>query len=466
MLELDFDPIRDGGLTAFAKSFRSGELTSERATQIYLDRIHRLDPKLKAFEYVSHNDAICTARAMDLLIRAGTDLGPLMGVPIAIKDVFNINKMPAPKVGSNLELDDILGTEEGEFIKALRKAGCIFLGKTKSVEFCFGITGDSKTRGTPWNPTDLENRRVPGGSSSGSGVATAAGLCAFAIGSDSGGSVRVPASFNGLFGLKTTFGLWPTDGAFPLDPRVDSIGLLTKSAQDAMIAFKTISSIIFGYEYNPKSSGVRLDRLNIGIPTNHFFDGLNTEIYNFFEKVNKHLKNEGCRLEEIIIPEVSERADYFPVSMPASLISILGVEKFLKHKNLIDPVISKRIETGLESKAHHFLSLENRRVKSINSVIDKFIGFDILVSPTTGDFAPLASDLDDPEKAMKLALSMTQNTQPANYLGLCAVSIPLPVDGLPIGYQLMGKPNSDFRLLEIAVEIERSIKTLRTHPNE
>ncbi|MDH6186854.1 amidase [Polaromonas sp. CG_23.6] len=461
MLELNSDPIRQGGIELFAKRFRSGELSSESVTQIYLDRINRLNPKLEAFEHISFEDALRTARAMDLLIRAGTDLGPLMGVPIAIKDVFYINKMPAPKAGSDLELSGILGVNEGEFIQALRKAGCVLLGTTKSVEFCLGITGNSKTRGTPWNPTDLENRRVPGGSSSGSGVATAAGLCAFSIGSDSGGSVRVPAAFNGIFGLKTTFGLWPTDGAFPLDPRVDSIGLLTKSAADAMIAFKAISSIIFGYKYDPKSSGVRLDRLNIGIPSNHFFNDLNSEISSSFTEVNNYLASKGCKFENIYVPEAAERAEYFPVSMPASLISILGKERFLENKHLIDPIIAKRIESGLESKAYDFLSLENRRMKSIYSVTQKFAGFDAWATPTTADFAPLLSDLDDSEKALKLALGMTQNTQPANYLGLCAISLSLPVDGLPIGYQLMGSPNSDFRLLEIAVEFERSIKTYK-----
>jgi aspartyl-tRNA(Asn)/glutamyl-tRNA(Gln) amidotransferase subunit A len=457
MLELNSDPIREGGLAEFAKRFRTGELTSEAATRTYLERINRFDPKLEAFEYVSSEDALCTARAMDLLIRSGTDLGPLMGVPIAIKDVFNIQKMPPPKVGSDLHLMDILGTEEGSFIKALRRAGCVFLGQTKAVEFCLGITGHSKTRGTPWNPTDLKNRRVPGGSSSGSGVATAAGFCAFAIGTDSGGSVRVPAAFNGIFGLKTTFGLWPTDGAFPLDPRVDSIGLLTKSAQDAMIAFKAISSSLFGHRYSPRSSGVRLDRLHLGVPSNHFLDDLNVDVEAAFEATNKHLQTKGCLFEDIYIPEASERADYFPVSMPASLISVLGTENFLKHVHLIDPVIAKRIESGLESKAHRFLFLEDKRTKSRDSFIERLKGFDVLVTPTTTDFAPLVSELSEPETAMQLALGMTRNTQPVNYLGLCSVSIPLPVQGLPIGYQLIAAPESDFRLLEISVEIERSI---------
>jgi aspartyl-tRNA(Asn)/glutamyl-tRNA(Gln) amidotransferase subunit A len=459
MLELNSDPIRDGGLEEFARRFRTGELTSEAATRTYLERIARFDSKFEAFEHVSSEDALNTARAMDLLIRAGTDLGPLMGVPIAIKDIFNIQKMPPPKVGSDLQLMDILGTEEGAFIQALRKAGCVFLGQTKAVEFCLGITGQSKTRGTPWNPTDLQNRRVPGGSSSGSSVATAAGLCAFAIGSDSGGSVRVPAAFNGIFGLKTTFGLWPTSGAFPLDPRVDSIGLLTKSAQDAMIAFKAISFSLFGYRYKPRTSGIRLDRLHIGVPSNHFFDNLNVDIEAAFEATNKHIQSKGCLLENIYVPEAAERADYFPVSMPASLISVLGRENFLKNVHLIDPVIAKRIESGLESKAYYFLSLEDKRTKSRESIIERLKGFDVMVTPTTTDFAPLLSELSDPEKAMQLALGMTQNTQPANYLGLCSVSIPLPVEGLPIGYQLMAAPESDFRLLEIAVEIERAIRS-------
>ena len=458
MLELNSDPIRDGGLEEFARRFRTGELTSEAATQTYLERIARFDSKLEAFEHVSSEDALNTARAMDLLIRAGTDLGPLMGVPIAIKDIFNIQKMPPPKVGSDLQLMDILGTEEGPFIQALRKAGCVFLGQTKTVEFCLGITGQSKTRGTPWNPTDLQNRRVPGGSSSGSSVATAAGLCAFAIGSDSGGSVRVPAAFNGIFGLKTTYGLWPTDGAFPLDPHVDSIGLLTKSAQDAMIAFKAISFSLFGYRYKPRTSGIRLDRLHIGVPSNHFFENLNVDINDAFVATNKHLQSKGCLFENIYVPEAAERADYFPVSMPVSLISVLGRENFLQNVHLIDPVIAKRIESGLDSTAHYFLSLEDKRTKSRESIIERLKGFDVMATPTTTVFAPLLSELSEPEKAMQLALGMTQNTQPANYLGLCSVSIPLPVEGLSIGYQLMAAPESDFRLLEIAIEIEQSIR--------
>ncbi|MVW79036.1 amidase [Bordetella sp. 02P26C-1] len=458
MSDLPVDPFAERGLEGFAQDFRAGKVTSEAVTRQYLERIKQLDPKLGAFETVAGESAIATARAMDLLMQSGTDLGPLMGVPVAIKDVFVIANMPGPKVGSNITLPDVLGTEEATFIKALRRAGCVFLGQTKAVELCLGITGHSAPRGTPWNASDLENHRAPGGSSSGSGVAMAAGLCAFAIGSDSGGSVRVPAAFNGVFGIKTTAGLWPTDGAFPLDPRVDSIGLLTRSAKDALLAFNTISAVLFGCEYDARPTGVRLNRMCFGVPQNHFNENVNAQISAAFKQANEKLAGQGCLLEDIVVPEAPERAGYFPVSMPAALLSILGKDNFLAQKHLMDPVIAKRIESGLESKAYEFLALEDKRTASRKKVEERFTGFDAWVSPTTADFPPLLSELEDPAKGLSLALGMTQNTQPANYLGLCAVSLPLPVEGLPIGYQLMGAPNTDQRLLEIAVAVEEAFK--------
>lgn len=458
MNDLPLDPFRERGLEGFAQDFRAGKVTSEAVTRTYLQRIEKLDGKLGAYETVVAESALATARAMDLLMQSGTDLGPLMGVPIAVKDVFSISQMPRPKVGSNIELPDVVGTGDAVFIQALRKAGCVLLGQTKAVELCLGITGHSTPRGTPWNPTDMENHRAPGGSSSGSAVAMAAGMCALAIGSDSGGSVRVPAAFNGIFGLKTTAGFWPVDGAFPLDPRVDSIGLLTRTAKDALLAFNTISAILFGCEYQPRRSGVRLDRMRLGVPENHFTDNLNPQIAAAFSKANQALRDSGCVLEGLEVPEAPERAGYFPVSMPASLLATLGKEKFLAQKSLMDPVIAKRIESGLESTAYEFLALEDKRTASRKAVAERFVGFDAWVSPTTADFPPLVSDLEDPEKGFQLALGMTQNTQPANYLGLCAVSLPLPVDGLPIGYQVMAAPGNDLRLLEMAVEIEESFR--------
>ena len=458
MNNLPTDPFNEGGLQRFADDFRVGKVTSETVTRAYLDRISALDNKWQAFEHVAHEAAITTARAMDMLIKSGTDLGPLMGVPIAVKDVFQIDGMPEPHVGSNMALPDVLGPHQASFIRALKNAGCVILGQTKAVELCLGIAGHSTPRGTPWNPADPKQHRVPGGSSSGSGVAVAAGLCAFAIGSDSGGSVRVPAAFNGIFGLKTTAGLWPVDGAFPLDPRVDSIGLLTKSAKDALVAFNAINTALFGHQKQNAFTSIRLNRLTFGQPTNHFTEKVDPLIAQAVEHANQQLRDKGVLFEDITVSQAGERAGYFPVSMPSSLLSIFGKDNFLAQRHLMDPVIAKRVESGLEVKAYEFLALEDRRAASSKAVAEQFVDFDAWVSPTTTNFPPLVSELEDPTKGMQLALGMTQNTQPANYLGLCAVSLPLSTDTLPIGYQLMSAANTDLRLLEIAVKVEEILR--------
>ncbi|RTZ41558.1 amidase [Candidimonas sp. SYP-B2681] len=453
------DPLAYRGLAGFAEDFRAGRVTSLAVTQAYLARIDAWDGKLGAFQHVAHASALATAKAIDALYAAGTYLGPLMGVPVAIKDVFTIHGMPAPKVGSRMQLPQVTGEEEGPFIQALRRAGCVFLGQTKAVELCLGITGVSAPLGTPWNPYDLDHHRVPGGSSAGSGVAAGAGLCAFAIGTDSGGSVRVPAAYNGVVGLKTTAGLWPTQGGFPLDPRVDSIGLLTKSAVDAAIAFHAISSCLNGPAQAQRVPLIELDGLRLGVPENYFFDGLSDQVAQSIVLTQRLLQESGARLKKVNVPEAGEREAYFPVAMPASILATLGADAFNQQKALMDPVVGTRVATGLQTKAYEYLALEEKRQHSIAVVDQRFNAFDAWVSPTTVGPAPLLSDFDDPAIALSHALGMTRNTQPANYLALCAISLPMPQHEaeLPIGIQLMGRGKSDATLLAIAVAVENAI---------
>ena len=190
MKELPADPFVPGGIAAFAERLRRGEITAEAAASAYVERIELLEPRLQAYEYIAADQALETARSLDRLLAAGTDLGPLMGVPVAIKDLYAVKGMPTT-AGSNVDVSEFIG-DEGSFVKRLKRAGCVILGKTKTVEFALGA--GNHHRGTPWNPWDGKTHRAPGGSSSGSAVAVAAGLCAFAIGSDTGGSVRIPAA--------------------------------------------------------------------------------------------------------------------------------------------------------------------------------------------------------------------------------------------------------------------------------
>lgn len=450
------DPFEPGGLARFATDFREGRTSSLEATEAYLARIEAIDAQLQSYQHVDRERAIATARAMDALRAARTDLGPLMGVPIAIKDIFAIDGFPTPTAGSLIDFSGIAGDRQGPFISALRRSGVVILGTTKAVELCLGITGASTPLGTPWNPWDLDVQRVPGGSSSGSGVACGAGLCAFAIGSDTGGSVRVPAAFNGVFGLKTSFGHWPTGAAVPLHPDIDTIGLLTRSVQDARIAFDAIDAQLFGYRHEPVGRRVHIDRLRIGIPTNHYYDDLDPEVRQAVDAVNARLAAAGSRLEPIRVVEAAEREAYFPLALPVSCLALFGSDTFTEAAPTMDPIVAARVNSGRDVKASDYLAIELRRRQSSLDARRYFDDVDVIATPTTVDLPPPLAAFDDPDQAMRFAMGMTRNTQPSNYLGQCAISLPLPraPGQLPVGYQLIGAPGSDGELLAIALAIE------------
>jgi aspartyl-tRNA(Asn)/glutamyl-tRNA(Gln) amidotransferase subunit A len=355
--------------------------------------------------------------------------------------------------GTKMNIDDIAGPE-GPLVKSLRQAGCVILGKTKTVEFALGITGVSSAQGTPINPWDAQTPRLPGGSSSGSGVAVAAGLCAFAIGSDTGGSVRVPAAFNGIFGFKTTPGFFSTDGAFPLAPHLDTPGLLTRSARDAAIAVAALSG-------EPEARPLPVEALRLGIPQEYFFDNLDPVVEAQIRGAMEALSAAGCRLRPVSVPEASERERYFPAVLPACLIATLGRDRFLAGRDQMDPIVAKRATAGLDVTAADYLALEAKRTKSRQSVSGKFSGFDGWVTPTTATPPPSVADLNDEQKALDLALGMTRNTQPANYFACPAVSIPLPQkpENLPIGLQIICPEGADVQALSVALAIEEVLGT-------
>ena len=217
------NPLEHVSLAQYAQDLRSGKRSVEATVDQYLKRISELNPKLDAITELDTVRALAAARGIDCLIAAGQDLGPLAGVPILVKDLFKIHGMKTT-AGSRMNVDDLAPKEEGRFIQALRRAGCIILGKTRTTEFAMG--GFNLTHPLPWNPVDMDVKRMTGGSSHGSAVAMAAGLCAFSVGSDTGGSVRQPAPFTGTVGYKSHRHYWPTDGVFPMSPSLDSVGIL------------------------------------------------------------------------------------------------------------------------------------------------------------------------------------------------------------------------------------------------
>jgi aspartyl-tRNA(Asn)/glutamyl-tRNA(Gln) amidotransferase subunit A len=219
---LPADPMATRSFAQYAAELRSGTLSALSVVETYLERIRQLNPKIDAISVLDDGRALAAAKSIDSLLHAGQDPGPLAGLPILVKDLYQVNGLTIT-AGSRLDVRKIAPCDEGPIITSLRQAGCIILGKTRTTEFAMG--GFNLTHPLPWNPCDLQTKRMTGGSSHGSAASMAAGMCAFSLGSDTGGSVRQPAAFVGVVGFKASPEYWPTAGVFPMSPGLDSLGL-------------------------------------------------------------------------------------------------------------------------------------------------------------------------------------------------------------------------------------------------
>lgn len=450
MADLPPDPFANG-LAAFGEDLRGGRITAAAATEACLARIAALDPKLGAFQLVDAERARRAAAAVDGLLAGGTDLGPLMGVTLAVKDIIAVEGLPTTN-GSLWPSEHLTGPE-GPLIKRLKAAGCVILGKTKTVEFALGATGVNEARGTPWNPWDAGTHRIPGGSSSGSAVAVAAGLAGFALGTDTGGSIRIPASFTGLFGHKTTVGRWSTSGVFPLSPTLDSIGPLCRTAGDAVL----IHTVVTG-EVVP--APLRLEGLRLGRPTDFFFDDLDDATRATVESAILALSAAGAEIVEFAIPEAYERARLFPAIVPPELIARMTPEGFAEARPRMDPTTANRAAHGLEVAAVEHVAAQFRRLELERIAAGRFAGLDAWVAPSTPFTALPVENLQYPEEAQRALLS-SRNTQPANVFGICGVSMPIQQFGasLPVGLQVMAPRGDDARLLAMALAFEPVLGT-------
>lgn len=437
-------------LQAFGESVRRGETTFEEATRFCLERIEALNSKLQAWQHLDAEGALATANSLDQLLASGTDLGPLMGVPIGVKDIITVDGMPVTN-GSLSETGHLNGPE-GRLIKSLRQHGLVILGKTKTVEFALGATGVNEARGTPQNPWDLEQHRIPGGSSSGSAVATATGMCAFALGTDTGGSVRIPACYNGVFGHKTTLGLWPTDGVFSLSSTLDSIGPICRSAADAELIHRTL--------FDPASrSSIDLSSLKFAKPKEVFFDDLDPEVQAGYDVVENELINCGAKIVEIEMPESKKRGEIFPFIVGPELIATLGADLYHEIKANMDSVTRKRAAIGLEVAGEKYIRCVRAHQAWTRKAAETFTTVDAWIAPTVPMLPMVLQDLSDPDKG-KRALLSSRNTQIGNLYGLCAASIPvqhLAGSELPVGFQVMMAAGEDARLLQICDAIQQQI---------
>lgn len=443
-------PVEDlfaDGIESWAKKVRNGDLSFRKTVESCINNIDA-NPELNAFEFFDPQLPLMTATYLDNSLNQGVDLGPFMGLPVGIKDIMAVEGMPTG-FGTNADMSD-LALREGTVVSTLRSAGAVVLGKTKTVEFALGATGVNESRGTPWNPVDRQVHRMPGGSSSGSAVATSAGQVGFALGTDTGGSIRNPACITGIVGHKTTTGLWPLDGIFSLSTTLDSVGPLCRTVQDAALLHSLFSG-------EPVSFRNGVKGLRIGIVEDLFLDNLDAAVSSDFERVCKLLEIAGAEHVSVEFPEVHERTELFSAIVPSELIRSLTPERFLAIRDNVDTVTESRASVGLSTTAHAYLAAHNRRASLIKKAKNTFDNVDLWLSPTV-PVLPLPINEFDDESVHQRALLASQNTQPGNLLDFCSISIPMHKSGLPTGLQLMMPAHEDARLLSIAAAIEALIK--------
>ncbi len=445
------DSLFNAGINHWAQRVRQGELTFADTVQTCLTLIEG-DQSLDAWEAVNTDTALSAASAMDALLASGTDLGVTMGLPLAVKDLIRVDGYPVTN-GSNADTDDLVGPE-GTVIKTMKRAGMIVMGKTKTVEFALGVTGQNTSRGTPWNPNDRAVHRLPGGSSSGSAVAVAAHHVPLALGTDTGGSVRIPAAFNGIVGHKTSVRLWPTDGVFSLSNTLDSIGPLCRTVHDTALMHTLITG-------EPIPTPVALKGLRLGVPQEHFFDDLDSNVAMDFERALADLINAGAVTVPIQFPEAAERASLFPKIVPPELLSTLGIERFETIRAGMDPVTAGRAANGLTVTAVEYQSALRRQRELIEKANATFSQVDCWISPTTPIAALPLKDLDDPALNQR-ALNASWNTQPGNITEFCAMSLPMHRSGLPSGFQIMLPHGQDARLIAISASVEARLNAVRS----
>ncbi|MGU7775737.1 amidase [Burkholderia sp. MR1-5-21] len=437
-------------LMELADGLRAGAYSSVELTEYYLARIARLNERAHAYVDVYGESALKQAQFADLQRRSGASLSDLHGLPIAIKDLCEIAGQIT--TGGSLawrkRRSDITCTA----VERLEAAGMVVLGKTHMSEFAFGSWGTNTGMGTPRNPWSWSGvHHAPGGSSSGSGVAVAAGLTPVAIATDTGGSARIPASFNGLTGLKPTHGLISLHGILPLAPSLDSVGTITRTAEDAAILMDVLAIRPSGPKAvnrtlekrtpdrrNWTASGLRIAVLS----QDEYPELVDDEVQAVTHNAARAFRELGGKVETVSIPvNLRDLMRRFSVISTAEAYEVH--REYINDPHLpIDPWVRSRIAAGASITAEAYQAEQSTRKLAIDSFNRWMEAYDVLLTPTLPWVTVPTEDIDEDRRVSPF-------TRPANYLATCAISLPagFSAGGLPIGVQLIGKPWGEDTLL-------------------
>ena len=432
---------------ALSQGLQNRAFTSVDIVSAYLERIHKQDAWLHCFVEVYATEALEAAGASDQMRKAGYTLGPLHGLPIAVKDLVDMEGK-VTTIGSPLYADNI-ASSDAYLIQRLKAAGAIIIGKTHMVQFALGGWGTNEHMGTPRNPWDHQVHRVPGGSSSGSAAAVAGGLVPLSIGTDTGGSVRLPAAYCGITGFKFTAGAMDTTGVAPLSKTLDSIGVFAKSMAETALVYDALvddpSRATSARAINAESARKLLQGLRIGRIAQHELKDVQAEIVSAYESTLAFFKSVGAHITAIELP--CTIADLAPVA-----IDIMVTEGAASYGDLandlskpMDSGIRPRLQAGSKLLATDYIATLEKQSLLKKEFAKAFEHIDLFATPTGLTTAVPLSEVNPSAPPVHF-------TRVLNVLDMCGVSVPVGLDAqhLPIGFQLGAAGGRDAFLIEVA----------------
>ena len=461
-------------ITELAGQIRAGAVSPVKLAEATLDHIAALDRRLHAFIAVTRDRAMAEAHAAETLLRGGHDLGPLHGVPYAVKDLYDVKGL-ATTAGTRL-LDGNIAAQDAAAVRRLAAAGMVLVGKTHTVQFAFGGVGINHDHGTPhnpWSPTPM----APGGSSSGSGVAVGAGLVPVALGSDTGGSVRIPAALCGTVGLKTTVGRIGRSGVYPLSWTLDTVGPLTRSVDDAALVYQALEGpdpaddTTLGAPTPGGLPGLRsgVKGLRLAFGETVFFDEVDPEVAAAVREAGRVLRELGASVDSVAVPEVAEAmAEQRRAAMVAAEALAVNGRLIDEHFDALDPVVAHRMRTGRTLSATDYVVVLRQWARLRERVRGTLADVDALLVPATQiPPRPLASIDASPESYADANMRYLRNTAVGNVLALCAVVLPCGFtrEGLPIGLMVYAKPFDEAVALRVARAYEQATDWHRRRPD-
>ena len=442
-------------LNDLAAALAVGKTSSRQLVEDCLARIG--DPGgegARAFIKVDAQGARAAADAMDLLRRAGRAPGPFAGVPFSVKDLADIAGQTTI-AGSIVLADAAPAAENAPVVQRIVAAGFVVMGRTNMTEFAFSGLGINPHYGTPKSPWDRATGRIPGGSSSGAGVSIADGMAYGALGTDTGGSCRIPAAMNGVVGYKPTARRVPITGVVPLSTSLDSIGPLANT-----VACCAALDAVFAGQDLPKFAAGAVAGLRLAAPQNFFLDGMDGAVADAFEAALGKLSAAGARIERIMLPMVDE------IMRANSRGTFAAAEAWAWHRDLIaakgdgyDPQVLRRIMPGREMGAADYVALLGARAEICARASAATQDFDAVVMPTCPLLPPAIAALEaDAAEYARVNMLQLRNCAVGNFLDRCAISLPCTQRGAaPVGLMLMGETMADAKLFRVAAAVEAAL---------